>query len=123
MLGAGSDYCIFLVSPYSEQRRMRRGKDHSVERAVTWAGESLATSGATVIIAFGTLAFASRGLLRSIGIAVMLGISVALLVALTLVPAALSLCGDRIFWPRGPGLWRKGKEKSGNYYARAAQFT
>src|SRR5438093_8052625 len=53
----------------------------------------------------------------------MLGISTALLVALPLVPAALSLFGDRIFWPRGPGLWRKGKEKSGNYYARAAQFT
>ena len=123
MLGAGSDYCIFLVSRYSEERRMGRGKDDSVERAVTWAGESIATSGATVIIAFGTLAFASFGLLRSIGIAVMLGISVALLVALTLVPAALSLFGDRIFWPRGPGLWRKGKEKSGNYYARAAQFT
>src|SRR5947199_390154 len=31
MLGAGSDYCIFLVSRYSEERRMGRGKDDSVE--------------------------------------------------------------------------------------------
>ena len=123
MLGAGSDYCIFLVSRYAEERKMGRGKKDSVERAVTWAGESIATSGATVIIAFGTLAFASFGLLRSIGMAVMLGISVALLVALTLVPAALSLFGDRIFWPRGLGLWRKKKQKGANYYARAAQFT
>ena len=123
MLGAGSDYCIFLVSRYAEERKMGRGKKDSVERAVTWAGESIATSGATVIIAFGTLAFASFGLLRSIGIAVMLGISVALLVALTLVPAALSLFGDRIFWPRGLSLWRKKKGKGGSYYARAAQFT
>jgi RND superfamily putative drug exporter len=123
MLGAGSDYCIFLVSRYAEERKMGRGKKDSVERAVTWAGESIATSGATVIIAFGTLAFASFGLLRSIGIAVMLGISVALLVALTLVPAALSLFGDRIFWPRGLGLWRKKKDKGASYYTRAAQFT
>lgn len=122
MLGAGSDYCIFLVSRYAEERKLGRGKKDSVERAVTWAGESIATSGATVIIAFGTLAFASFGLLRSIGIAVMIGISVALLVALTLVPAALSLFGDRIFWPRGLSLWRK-KRSRGSYYARAAQFT
>jgi RND superfamily putative drug exporter len=123
MLGAGSDYCIFLVSRYAEERRMGRGKKDAVERSVTWAGESIATSGATVVIAFGTLAFASFGLLRSVGIAVMLGISIALLVALTLVPAALSLFGDRIFWPRGLGLWRKKKLAGGSYYARAAQFT
>jgi RND superfamily putative drug exporter len=123
MLGAGSDYCIFLVSRYAEERRMGRGKKDAVERSVTWAGESIATSGATVVIAFGTLAFASFGLLRSVGIAVMLGISIALLVALTLVPAALSLFGDRIFWPRGLGLWRKKKNVGSSYYARAAQFT
>src|SRR2546422_9916012 len=52
----------------------------------------------------------------------MLGISIALLVALTLVPAALSLFGDRIFWPRGLGLWRKKKSVGSWYYARAAQF-
>src|SRR5437667_7202915 len=123
MLGAGSDYCIFLVSRYAEERRLGRGKKDAVERSVTWAGESIATSGATVVIAFGTLAFASFGLLRSVGIAVMLGISTALLVALTLVPAALSLFGDRIFWPRGLGLWRKRKLVGASYYARAAQFT
>ncbi len=123
MLGAGSDYCIFLVSRYAEERRLGRGKKDAVERSVTWAGESIATSGATVVIAFGTLAFASFGLLRSVGIAVMLGISIALLVALTLVPAALSLFGDRIFWPRGLGLWRKRKLVGASYYARAAQFT
>ncbi|HET7404676.1 MAG TPA: MMPL family transporter, partial [Candidatus Bathyarchaeia archaeon] len=123
MLGAGSDYCIFLVSRYAEERKLGRGKKDSVEKAVTWAGESIATSGATVIIAFGTLAFASFGLLRSIGLAVMVGISVALLVALTLVPASLSLFGDRIFWPRGLSLWRKKKQKGTSYYARAAQFT
>src|SRR5260370_7919241 len=114
---------MFLGSRYAEERRLGRGKKDAVERSVTWAGESIATSGATVVIAFGTLAFASFGLLRSVGIAVMLGISIALLVALTLVPAALSLFGDRIFWPRGLGLWRKKKLVGGSYYARAAQFT
>src|SRR2546425_1059288 len=98
-------------------------KKDSVERAVTWAGESIATSGATVVIAFGSLAIAGFGMLRSIGIAVMMGISIALLVALTLVPAILSIFGDKIFWPGGLGLWRKKKVKGSSYYARAARFT
>ncbi len=123
MFGAGSDYCIFLVSRYAEERRMGRGKKDAVERAVTWAGESIATSGATVVIAFGSLAIAGFGMLRSIGIAVMMGISIALLVALTLVPAILSMFGDRMFWPGGLGLWRKKKAKGSSYYARAARFT
>ncbi len=123
MFGAGSDYCIFLVSRYAEERRIGRGKKDAVERAVTWAGESIATSGATVVIAFGSLAIAGFGMLRSIGIAVMMGISIALLVALTLVPAILSMFGDKIFWPGGLGLWRKKKAKSSSYYARAARFT
>ena len=123
MFGAGSDYCIFLVSRYAEERRMGRGKKDSVERAVTWAGESIATSGATVVIAFGSLAIAGFGMLRSIGIAVMIGISIALLVALTLVPAILTMFGDKIFWPGGLGLWRKKKAKGNSYYARAAKFT
>jgi RND superfamily putative drug exporter len=123
MFGAGSDYCIFLVSRYAEERRMGRGKKDAVERAVTWAGESIATSGATVVIAFGSLAIAGFGMLRSIGIAVMMGISIALLVALTLVPAILTMFGDKMFWPGGLGLWRKKKAKGNSYYARAAKFT
>ena len=123
MFGAGSDYCIFIVSRYAEERRLGRGKKDAVERAVTWAGESIATSGATVVIAFGSLAIAGFGMLRSIGIAVMMGISIALLVALTLVPAILSMFGDKMFWPGGLGLWRKKKTKGTSYYARAARFT
>jgi len=123
MFGAGSDYCIFLVSRYAEERRLGRGKKDAVERAVTWAGESIATSGATVVIAFGSLAIAGFGMLRSIGIAVMMGISIALLVALTLVPAILSIFGDKLFWPGGLGLWRKKRAKGSSYYARAARFT
>ena len=123
MFGAGSDYCIFLVSRYAEERRMGRGKRDAVERAVTWAGESIATSGATVVIAFGSLAIAGFGMLRSIGIAVMMGISIALLVALTLVPAILSIFGDKMFWPGGLGLWKKKRAKTSSYYSRAARFT
>ena len=122
MFGAGSDYCIFLVSRYAEERKAGRGKNDSVERAVVRAGESIATSGATVVIAFGSLAVAGFGMLRSIGLAVMLGISVALIVCLTLVPATLSLLGDKLFWPRGLRV-KPPRSGSKSYYHRAAKFT
>ncbi len=120
MLGAGTDYCIFLISRYAEERKSGHDKKESVQRSLAWAGGSIVTSGATVVLAFGTLAFASFGMLRSIGLAVMLGISVALLVALTLVPSALMVFGDRLFWPGHVGAKRE--EKKG-YYAKAAGFT
>ncbi len=122
MFGAGSDYCIFIISRYAEERRAGHSKLEAVEHAATWAGESIATSGATVVIAFGSLAVASFGMLRSIGIAVMLGISIALLVSLTLVPATLAFFGDRVFWPRG--LKAQTKSTGGDsYYRRAAKLT
>src|SRR5213594_4931730 len=123
MFGAGSDYCIFLVSRYAEERKAGWGKNDSVERAVVRAGESIATSGATVVLAFGTLAVASFGMLRSIGLAVMLGISIALLVALTLVPAALMVFGDRLFWPGHLDANKEKSERKKGYYAKAAGFT
>ena len=122
MFGAGSDYCIFLVGRYAEERKNGKEKDEAIKRAVTRAGESISTSGATVIIAFGALAVAGFGLLRSIGLAVTIGISVALLVCLTLVPAVLSVAGDKLFWPKGLGVKRP-DASANNYYWRAARFT
>ncbi|HET7404626.1 MAG TPA: MMPL family transporter, partial [Candidatus Bathyarchaeia archaeon] len=122
MFGAGSDYCIFLVSRYAEERKNGREKDEAIKRAITRAGASISTSGATVIIAFASLAVAGFGLLRSIGLAVTIGISVALIVCLTLVPASLSLFGDKLFWPRR--LRMKSPDTTSNsYYRRAARFT
>src|SRR2546425_581722 len=123
MFGAGSDYCIFLVSRYAEERRMGRGKKDAVERAVTWAGESIATSGATVVIAFGSLAIAGFGMLRSIGIAVMMGISIALLVSFTRVPQFLSMLGKKIFGPGELVFGKKKKPKESSYYARPERST
>src|SRR5947208_13655306 len=102
---------------------MGRGKKDSVERAVTLVVDSIATSIATHVLIIRSLAIGVLGMHRYIGIAVMIGISIALLVALTLVPAILTMFGDKIFWPGGLGLWRKKKAKGNSYYARAAKFT
>lgn len=131
MMGAGCDYCIFILSRYREERKAGRDKESSVRESVMWAGESIATSGATVIIGFGALAIANFSMLQSMGIALALGVLIALLVALTLIPSLLMLLGDKLFWPAKFGkpsdpetfkkMSMKKKDKEG-YFARSAKF-
>ncbi|MFP4171099.1 MAG: MMPL family transporter [Methanomassiliicoccales archaeon] len=126
MLGAGCDYCIFILSRYREERLKGENPESSVRTAVTWAGEAVATSGMTVMIGFGSLALGRFGLMRSMGIGLGLGILIALLVALTLLPSILTLLGDRLFWPTrldGEERRTKGGDRVTAYFARSARFS
>lgn len=122
MMGAGCDYCIFILSRYREERRNGLTKEESVKTAVTWAGESIATSGATVMIGFGVLSLGRYAMLKSMGISLALGIGIALVAALTLLPAVLMLLGDRIFWPSKNKPARRPKRTGTGYFSRSAKF-
>ena len=123
MFGAGSDYAIFIISRYREERLRGHDKEESVRTAVRWAGESITTSGITVMIAFGSLSLTSFPMTRSMGIALALGIGIALLVALTFIPSLLMLVGDRVFWP-GHKRWDRKREKMGTgYFHKSAHFS
>ncbi len=121
MMGAGCDYCIFILSRYREERQNGRGKEEAIRQAVTWAGESIATSGATVIIGFGVLSIGRFSMMQSMGVALALGVTIALLVALTLLPSLLMLLGDRMFWPTKLDRPVKVRTKPG-YFTRSAMF-
>ncbi len=121
-MGAGCDYCIFILSRYREERRRGRSKEDSVRQAVIWAGESILTSGATVIIGFGVLAIGEFSLFKSLGVVLSLGITIALLVALTLLPSVLVLLGDRIFWPARMDRPTRTRTRPG-YFTRSARFS
>ncbi len=99
VLGVGTDYSIFLVARFKEE--ILRGADpkEAVVTTVTWAGQSIATSGATAVIATLALAFSGVALLSQWGMVLSLAVLLALLVSLTIVPAFLTLLGARIFWP------------------------
>ena len=99
LIGVGTDYSVFVLARYREERVNGHSVQQAVETSVTWAGESITTSGATVIISFLSLTFTSVVFLRTIGYVVGLAVLVALLVALTMVPAVVSVIGGRTFWP------------------------
>jgi RND superfamily putative drug exporter len=130
MLGVGTDYSIFLMARFREERVNGHDKAAAVQTSVTWSGESIATSATTVIIAFGAMTISSFTLLRSIGVGLGFGVLIALLVSLTLIPSFILLAGDRIFWPRSGKRFesyaikaRKKRADRPGYFRRAASFS
>jgi RND superfamily putative drug exporter len=126
MLGAGTDYAIFLMARYREERLRGNSKEKSVEECVRWAGESITTSGIAVMISFGALSLGSFTLVRTMGLTIMLGIGIALLVALTFIPSVLMWVGDRVFWPGYKKWEERSKKKAGaytRYFRKSAQLS
>ncbi len=99
VLGVGTDYSIFLLARYREEITRGAEPKEAVVTAVTWAGTSIATSGATAILATLALSFSGVALLSQWGMVLSLSVLMTLLIALTLVPAVLVLLGPRVFWP------------------------
>lgn len=113
LLGIGTDYCIFILARYREELRNGATNTDAVRTSVTWAGESIATSGATVMIGFGAMGLINFPLLKTMGMVLAIGVCTILLIALTLLPSVLLLLGDRVFWPKTDfTAWRKNKAKN-----------
>jgi RND superfamily putative drug exporter len=99
ILGAGTDYGVFLVFRVREELRRGLSGSDAVIRAVTRVGESITFSAFTVIAALSSVALAEFGLYQSMGPALAIGIAIMLAAGLTLLPALLAIFGRAVFWP------------------------
>ena len=97
--GAGTDYCLFVISRVRETRGDPGGHRAGIQKATTAVGPVIAASAATVTIGFFAFLAAKLGLFRSFGPALGLAIAVTLAAGLTLTPALLRLAGPAAFWP------------------------
>jgi RND superfamily putative drug exporter len=102
VLGAGTDYGLFLIFRMREEMRAGRDPKEAVVVSVTRVGESITFSGVTVIAALVSLLLASFGLYKGLGPGLAIGIGVVLIANLTLLPALLALVGRAVFWPLIP---------------------
>ena len=102
LYGAGTDYCLFLISRYREELAEGRPLGFSVERSVDEVGHALAASAGTVICGLGLMGTAEFAKVRSGGPAIALSLLVAFLASLTLTPALLKILGSVAFWPGKP---------------------
>jgi RND superfamily putative drug exporter len=99
ILGAGTDYGLFLVYRVREGLRSGLESRDAVALAVARVGESISASAGTVILALLTLLFASFGIYHDLGVPLAVGIAVMLVAGVTLLPALLSILGRAVFWP------------------------
>lgn len=95
MAGAGTDYAVFLISRYHDQLRLGADSDQAVKGAMASIGKVIAASAATVGITFLAISFARMGVFKTVGASAAIGIAVAFLAAVTLLPAILALAGPR----------------------------
>jgi putative drug exporter of the RND superfamily len=114
VLGAGTDYGLFLVFRVRENLRNGQGNHDAVVNALTKVGESITFSALTVIAALLSLLAATFQIYSQLGIPLAIGIGVMLLAGLTLLPALLAIFGRAAFWPSKPkaggsstGVWGK----------------
>jgi RND superfamily putative drug exporter len=109
LFGAGTDYCLLLISRYREEITAGRTPREALEAAFPHTSAAILSSGGTVIIGFIGMVLAKFGLFNSTGPSIAIGVGVTVLAVLTLTPALLSILGERIFWPAHPS---KNREKA-----------
>jgi RND superfamily putative drug exporter len=130
LLGVGTDYSIFIIARHREEMMNGLSVKEAIVKSVTWAGESIATSGTTVIISFLGLSATSIILLQTLGLIVGAGVIVVLACSLTLVPALAALLGEKLFWPNCGARFSKyaknsnaKAQKKGGYFTRSGKFS
>jgi RND superfamily putative drug exporter len=99
MYGAGTDYCLFLISRFREEMADNIGVQRATVRTVHLVGETITSSAGTIFVGFMAMSFAEMGIFNSSGPALAIGIAVGLLAGLTFTPALLATLSKYAFWP------------------------
>jgi RND superfamily putative drug exporter len=99
-LAVGVDYSLFVVDRYREERRRGAPKLDAIQIAGATASRAVLFSGMTVVFALVGMFLVPNNIYRSLSTGAILVVIVAVAATLTLIPAVLSLLGDRIDWPR-----------------------
>ncbi|MTB72637.1 MMPL family transporter [Arsenicicoccus sp. MKL-02] len=104
VFGAGTNYALLLISRYREE--LPRTDDHRValRDALVATGPAVLASNVTVVLSLLTLVLAVLPGTRGLGPTSAAGLLVAAVFALVVLPAALAICGRKLFWPFVPPL-------------------
>jgi RND superfamily putative drug exporter len=95
-LAVGIDYAVFILSRHRSQLQQGLDPEDSVALAIGTAGSAVVFAGATVVIALTALSVIGIPFLTAMGLAAAGTVAIAVLVAVTLVPALLGFAGHRI---------------------------
>ena len=110
VLGAGTDYALFLMFRVREEMRAGLPCHEAIVLSVTRVGETITFSAGILIAALLSLATATFSLYSGLAAPLAIAIGLMLIAGLTLLPALLAICGPVAFWPSSvqPGSGRPG---------------
>ncbi|MEH1100341.1 MMPL family transporter [Micromonospora sp. CPCC 205561] len=106
-LGMAVDYALFVVSRFREELAAGHDTPDAIRRTMATAGRTVLVSGLTVATAMASLLIFPQAFLRSMALGGMAAVLVAMLAALTVLPALLAVLGHRIDALRVPLPWRR----------------
>ncbi len=99
-LGVGIDYSLLIVTRFREELTRGYRRREAAIRTIHTAGRAVLTSGLTVIVGFGALVLTPLTEVKSVGLAGLVVVAVAVLLSTTLLPALLAILGRKIDRPR-----------------------
>ncbi|MES2305052.1 MAG: MMPL family transporter [Gemmatimonadota bacterium] len=116
-LGVGIDYSLLVVTRFREELNAGLRQRDAAVRTVATAGHAVVTSGLTVVVGFAALLLTPLTETKSVGVAGLVVVAVAVLLSTTLLPALLAILGRsidrprwlarRLAWYHRPGIWEK----------------
>ncbi|MFF3484569.1 MMPL family transporter [Streptomyces sp. NPDC002701] len=123
-LAVGIDYALIIVSRHRAEMANGHDPEEAIGRAAGTAGSAVFFAGLTVVIALVGLSVVNIPMLTKMGLAAAGTVTIAVLVALTLVPAAMGFAGRRVLSEKGRAkqLERLSTTGKPNMGARWAQF-
>ncbi|MGN7701767.1 MMPL family transporter [Cellulosimicrobium sp. 22601] len=111
-LAVGIDYALFIVSRHRDELAGGLSVEEAAARSVATAGSAVIFAGLTVMIALVGLGVAGIPFLTVMGVAAAVGVGLAVLVSITLLPAMLGFAGERLR-PKAPRRRGRGRRRAG----------
>ncbi|HEX5818908.1 MAG TPA: MMPL family transporter [Gemmatimonadales bacterium] len=116
-LGVGIDYSLLMVTRFREELGRGLNRRDAAVNTILTAGGAVVTSGLTVVVGFAALLWTPLVETRSVGVGGLIVVAVAVLLAVTLLPAILAVLGKnidrpralarRLAWYHSPLIWEK----------------
>jgi RND superfamily putative drug exporter len=116
VFGAATDYALLLIARYRDRLRLEDSRFHAMQVALHRTSEPILASAGTVTLSLLTLLLAHQESLRGLGFSAAIGIVVAMLTGLFVLPAAMVVFGRGLFWPFVPHVGDAPRE--GKFWGR-----
>jgi len=121
VFGAGTDYALLLIARYREELRRHEDKHEAMALALRRAGPAIVASGLTVIAALLCLTLADLNGTAGLGPIAAMGVALAMITMLTLLPAIVLIAGRRAFWPFVPRFGGTGADETHGFWRQVGE--